>query len=436
MKANYIKIFLLLVITISSCVKDDKVEFSVYPKELNAEGTGGIFTLNISTDEKWTTDTLENWFKILPVSGYGSVNAEIVINPNQSSSLRSHKFKIYSQGDSAIINISQNSSTTLKDGSVMVYEKNRQEKASNLVFMGDGFIEKDMWTNGKYYLAMKEAIEYFFDVEPFKTYRKYFNVYIVTAVSQDEGASMNNEKKNTIFDTKYLGNTDDKLNSSMQTNVDKVFQYAKKVDGIDDEELKKTTVVLIVNHNRYGGTTTMYNDGRAVAIVPMNRDKRLPGGFKHILVHEAGGHGFGGLADEYLQGDADGHPLSEIAEWEKFGYYSNVSIVKDTALIKWKDFFRTPGYEIVNVHEGGFYRKKGVWRPEINSCMNDNRLYFNAPSRKAIVLRIMKNAGEVFTMEKFISKDVNKLPPDDLKTRALYDYSVPKLPPPNLIKVE
>ena len=41
------------------------------------------------------------------------------------------------------------------------------------------------------------------------------------------------------------------------------------------------------------------------------------------------------------------------------------------------------------------YYAYGVWRPEQNSCMIDNRPYYNSPSRFAIVRRILEIAGEL-----------------------------------------
>ena len=61
--------------------------------------------------------------------------------------------------------------------------------------------------------------------------------------------------------------------------------------------------------------------------------------------------------------------------------------------------------------EGGEYFAYGIWRPENESMMRNNQPYFNAPSREAIVKRIMKLAGEKFTFESFAQKDkYNPLP--------------------------
>ncbi len=71
----------------------------------------------------------------------------------------------------------------------------------------------------------------------------------------------------------------------------------------------------------------------------------------------------------------------------------------------WKLYFSTPGYEAVGLYEGAMLYTRGVWRPEKVSCMEDNRPYFNAPSREAIVRRIFRISGTNFDFNTFVSKD-------------------------------
>ena len=61
---------------------------------------------------------------------------------------------------------------------------------------------------------------------------------------------------------------------------------------------------------------------------------------------------------------------------------------------------------LTDIYEGGFGYAQGVYRPELNSCMNDNAPYFNAVSRMSIVRRIKEYAGEEFDYEDFKARDV------------------------------
>ena len=87
------------------------------------------------------------------------------------------------------------------------------------------------------------------------------------------------------------------------------------------------------------------------------------------------------------------------------------------------------GYESVSLYEGGCLYAQGVWRPEYISCMEDNRSYYNAPSREAIVRRICKASGTPFSMSSFTAND--KVRSDNTRaagTRAP-ELFVPLAPP-------
>ena len=87
-----------------------------------------------------------------------------------------------------------------------------------------------------------------------------------------------------------------------------------------------------------------------------------------------------------------------------------MDITNDPATIYWKHFIGLPAYEHVGAYEGGYYFAAGVWRPESGSCMINNVAYYNAPSREAIVKRIMLIAKEPYSFEAFLAKDVAAVP--------------------------
>jgi hypothetical protein len=78
--------------------------------------------------------------------------------------------------------------------------------------------------------------------------------------------------------------------------------------------------------------------------------------------------------------------------------------------IKWKHLIFDARYDdIVDIFEGGYFHGKGVYRSEVNSCMNNNVPYFSTVSRQAIVERILNYAGETFDFESFVSKDSREM---------------------------
>ena len=309
----------------------------------------------------------------------------------------------------------------------------------HLVFIGDGYLMEDFVYGGPFDQDMDQGIEAFFAVEPYKTYREYFTVYKVAAYSQERGASEEDKGvvKNTAFNATF------KEGTRMSCNNDKVFTYAKYAPGITNAELRKMTVVLVPNLNRYGGTCWMWSDGMSIAICPVSRQTGGGGtltSYANLIAHEAGGHGFGQLGDEYVN-EQTNIPQSEIANAESFmwfGFYSNISFTNDLDLIKWRHFFDTPDYSRVGVYEGALYYGKGVWRPELSSCMINNETYYNAPSREAIVKRICAVSGQAYSFEEFVYKDIQKMPNAVQMARATgfgVDNFIP-LAPPVLIEVK
>jgi hypothetical protein len=69
--------------------------------------------------------------------------------------------------------------------------------------------------------------------------------------------------------------------------------------------------------------------------------------------------------------------------------------------------------------------------------MHDNRYYYDAPSREAIVRRIMRASGSTFDLNAFVAKDIIKSDPtnkSNAKRKSNYVEEVyPPLAPPILV---
>ena len=120
--------------------------------------------------------------------------------------------------------------------------------------------------------------------------------------------------------------------------------------------------------------------------------------FSAILQHEAGGHGFAFLADEYTSYES-AVPAAIVDEYNRlynaYGWYANVDFTNDPSKIRWNAFLSDTRYkDEVGIYEGGALYATGVWRPSANSMMNEDAPFFNAPSRWAIYKRIMELSGE------------------------------------------
>lgn len=317
---------------------------------------------------------------------------------------------------------------TVEDGEVEIYQLAMRGKGINLVFMGDGYVQSDVVVGGKYEQDITEAIRLFFAIEPYKSYRDYFNVYVVTAVSNERGITVGNRVKDTRFGTSFVG----LVGSDMRTNSDDCFTYAKKAPI---PNLSTTTIVLLANSGRYGGTTHLWDDGSCIAICPVST-LPAPQDFRAIVQHEAGGHAFAKLDEEYVNNPAEisGLALDNFKKQVRNGFYANVDLTDDLSKIKWAHFIGLEKYADVSAFEGGSCFLYGVWRPENNSCMRDASAYYNAPSREAIVKRIMALSGEEYNFDEFVKKDIIEKP--YARSRTYVERSQPIEPLGKMVLLE
>ncbi len=313
-----------------------------------------------------------------------------------------------------------------KEVTMRVEESAGAPKPVHLIIVGDGYVADDYIEGAKFDQDVETAITAFFGLEPFATYKDYFRVSTVAAYSEESGATVESympydsqpaQTRNTVFSSILEGG----YSTGVDCDYDTVFDYAKLVPGVTETELQETTVIVLINLDVYAGTCMMEAYGRSVSMCPAG-ESTLP----TIVQHEAGGHGFGRLLDEYRYYDESLPSSSKqfIVSWRGvdpyFGY--NISTTDITSVVHWNQYFDLEGYEDVGLYEGGYLYYYDVWRPESISCMEDNRSYYNAPSREAIVQRIFTSAGLTFDFDDFVSKDVIKSDPYAAQTRAVTDF--------------
>lgn len=310
------------------------------------------------------------------------------------------------------------------DGTVRTLQRATVGKGIDIILMGDAFSDRQI-AAGDYDTAMRQASDNLFTEEPYKSFRDMFNVYAVTAVSATEGY----EHENTAFSGYFGGGT------LVGGNDAKAFEYAQK--AIAAERMDDALIVVMMNSQAYAGTCYMYypssnsdyGRGVSVAYFPLGTDNDM---FAQLLHHEACGHGFAKLADEYAYEYMGAVPIdyvSQVRNWQSdWGWYKNVDFTSDPTTVKWHTFLSDPRYanDGLGVFEGGATYWTGVWRPTENSIMRYNTGGFNAPSREAIYYRIHKLAyGESwnYDYEDFVAYDaVNR------KASAGISFSTPIVP--------
>lgn len=289
-----------------------------------------------------------------------------------------------------------------KDGQVKTLQKHSVGNGIQLIITGDAFVDKDI-NSGKFDAAAKEAMEDFFAVEPYASFRDMFDVYSVTAVSKNSILSGETAMETNFGTDTYIGG-----------DLAKAVVYARKAVNNLDEAL----ILVLVNKNKYAGTchyfpysgSQDFGNGLSVAFCTMEANKESR---RATLNHEAGGHGFAKLEDEYGYSNYGAIPAEEVESHilaSKNGWWKNVDFTSDPTRVKWAKYLEDSrySYDGLGVFEGGCTYWTGVWRPTENSIMRYNTGGFNAPSREAIWYRLHKLAygsGWNYNHEEFVEYD-------------------------------
>ena len=283
----------------------------------------------------------------------------------------------------------------------------------NIVILGDGYKKKDLKVGGKFERTARSAMDSFFAVEPYKSFKNRFNVYMVAYESAEEGTDIRsgNVNKNTYFNTYCQGGG----NTAAYTDdagVNKIISAVKSAVGSSDAQYYRSIAIVMVNTSEQAGScgypvrttasTSVVGDGYAsfaIAVLAANST-----GTNGLVKHEAGGHAFGRLADEYYTGGAiTDAKKNELSDWHGKGWYWNVTTSNSYYN------FNTSSYTSSEVGfvEGGWTFASGIYRPTTGGMMQNNNGVFNAPSRHAIYHRIIKESegAGAYSWNKFLEYD-------------------------------
>lgn len=428
-------------------------DFSLSRRELRTLNAGASYTyvLRAPSGQNWRVESKPDWVDVTPSSGTGKAEVLITVSSLERTNdtfqpevwingFYDHTDTYKGRGGEIIflledkdyrfkMNVEQYD-YDYNDGDVQTLQTHSKGTGIDIVLMGDCYDAQDI-AKETYLHDMQDAYNAFFAIEPYKTYKDYFNVHVVYAMSKESGIGT----VNTIKDSKFGSTLSQRI---MFNDQDGVFTYAKKgsLSGID---LTRSLVVLIVNTSVYEGITYMYGDGSAIALCPKST-VAYPYDFRGIVQHEAGGHGFGKLGDEYIYHNAfitdcscvccehpkgDDDLFTSYGVFKSRGWFKNLQMTGDMHQVAWSHLIFHPSYsDKVDVYEGGYMHNRGVFRSEPTSCMNNNIPYYSAISRQAIVERILDYSGEGFTLEKFYAKDNFNVGASNIQQSSLGKYEM------------
>ncbi len=341
-------------------------------------------------------------------------------------------------------------------------------KPVTVAVIPEGFTAEEM---PLYETLAKSGMDALFETEPYKTYQKRFNVYILKVPSLESGASITDGNGNvtTTVATYFNARWGENSYGDMRADDSTVYEFVSEncpdiIKGIHTVE--EVPIVMIINDDRYGGICHVVSNGKGYGMVPYTfkgdgimwsfpnvvstASYPLPepvdesvmneyfhwttqeeydemglnrGDWRNTLVHEFGGHCFGRLGDEYWPNGQTSYVSGNVQgqNWP-IPYAFNLSSTfyntpwQEDLLTRYDELKgRDPLYGRIGTFQGGDGYMYGRWRSEKISCMIDNRFYFSAWQRYLIAKRIFTLSGDSgsFSFESWLSKDVTADPVRD-----------------------
>ncbi|RLD48511.1 MAG: peptidase M64 [Bacteroidetes bacterium] len=227
----------------------------------------------------------------------------------------------------------------------------------DIVILPDGYTKDEL---KKFHEDCKRFMGYFFNVEPFKTYKNNVNFWAVDAFSEESGTDKPTIDiwENTVLNTHF--NT---------------FGYERYLTTQDIETVRNLAayvpydqIYILVNTEKYGGGG-IYNYYNLCSA-----DNEYSG---RVFTHEFG-HAFAALADEYQYGYDNADELYDMSvePWQV-----NITNLVDFDS-KWKNLVdkdtpvptpdSTKYFKKIGAFEGAGYVKKGIYRPMYDCKMRSN----------------------------------------------------------------
>ena len=382
-------------------------DFSISRRMIRTLGKAQMKSLDLRAPSgaAWSIESKPDWLTVSPASGTGRAKIRVTTTdiPAGTGS-RSGEIVFLLDGRDYRTTTTVEQFETYDEGEVINVFKHSKGRGVDLVFLGDCYDAKDIY-EGKYMAEVNQAIEHFFSIEPYKTYKDYFDVNIVVGCSEDSGAGNASVLREARFGTQYT------LSEGQTPDVDLCLEYARRANV---RNLNQTHITIVQNSSDREGTSIIYPSGLSISICPVST-AAYPFDFRGVIQHESGGHGFGKLADENIKHNefiqtcacSDGcMHVMEVNYYKMLGFYDNISLSADMHQVPWSHMIFDPFYSnLVDVYEGALGHARGVYRSEKNSCMNNYIPYYSSISRESIVRRIFRYAGESFSYEVFKSKD-------------------------------
>ncbi|MCA1824668.1 MAG: M64 family metallopeptidase [Mycobacteriales bacterium] len=244
----------------------------------------------------------------------------------------------------------------------------------DLVFVGDGYTRGEL---GKFHRDVRSQVALLMSIEPYRNYRRAFNVWAVDVVSAESGVDNDptpGVMRATALDMEFWCGGTERL---LCVDTAKAATAARAAPEGDQ-------VIAIANSTKYGGA-----GGEVTTAAGANARSA------QILMHELG-HSIGHLADEYDSAYASSWIGVEPDEPNVTVYPAELMMSQRAKWYRWVGQ-PSPDGGVVGSYEGARYNPVLYWRPTPDSLMRTLGRPFNSPSREAMVLRFYKYASPITT---------------------------------------
>ena len=253
----------------------------------------------------------------------------------------------------------------------------------NLVLLGDGYTEDEM---DLYHDQVEQHLNVQWSIEPFRSYRHYFNVYLVQTPSAESGVDCDPadgwERRDTALGMGFFNGCDEEaLERLLTVDSEATDAAADMVPGVTEDNRQ---ILALANSDTYGGA-----GGRLATASSGNALSAL------ISPHELG-HSLGELQDEYpyyFRDTSLGRYEGEEPDSAHHTLMTSEEMVEEEA-----EWWRWLGEESEaggtiraadpDGHEGGLYHSEGVWRPSAHSMLKTLGYYFDQVGREVMTHRI------------------------------------------------
>lgn len=387
-------------------------ELSVDISEIQCLEKGLERTASIKAEGAWSVTACPDWVTITPNSGQAKDEITIKVSSQEFTADEREgtiEFTLTDKNYTTTVNVRQTKADEKEDEEITLQTASAKGKAIPLMIVGEGFTASQI-TSGRYMEIMKQTMDQFFDIEPYKSLKNHFTVVTAIACSPDEGVKDYYTKKQNKLDT-----------YGVEPDETRLRDYVKTVSSsVIGDNMANAMVIVVNNYGVFDGWTKICDDGFTIASIGLVEDAIYPYDQRGLVQHHAGGAAFAGLGAEYVSHFdhiksckcPNCNALDKFNEMKAKGYYENLSLSGKINEAPWREFVFDENYSgNVDMWEGGYRHLRGVWRSESQSVMGTYISYYNAISRYAIYKRALQRAGlGTPTFEDFKEFDKKELP--------------------------